>query len=468
MIGRREILEAATATSLLPQVVEKDYVLGWLLAGIYNQGELADDWIFKGGTCLKKCFFETYRFSEDLDFTLRNPEHLEQDFLAASLGRVAAWVYEQAGLELPADRQEFNRYRNPRGNWSCRVKIPYRGPIAPRGKSIPNIKLDLTADERLVLEPVRLTIHHPYSDEPEGGIQVAAYAYPEAFAEKVRALGERARARDLYDVVNLYRNVEARPEPGVLLDVLSEKCRFKGIRVPVSVADLEPHRADLAGAWDSMLRHQLPALPPVQQFWDALPEFFVWLKTGVAPPIPSAYRFAAGETALRGRTFPAHLRQSTRTHLEIIRFAAANLLCVDLLYGGENRRIETYSLRQTKDGNIVLHAFDTRKQGHRSYRLDRIQHAAVTDEAFTPRYAVELNPSGPLPVRPTTTRVAALASPGSARRSRPRKSARRHAYECPLCRRRFYRDGLNAAIRPHKSKEGWPCSGRQGIYLGLH
>ncbi len=34
MIGRREILEAATATSLLPQVVEKDYVLGWLLAGI--------------------------------------------------------------------------------------------------------------------------------------------------------------------------------------------------------------------------------------------------------------------------------------------------------------------------------------------------------------------------------------------------------------------------------------------------
>jgi len=27
-------------------------------------------WAFKGGTCLKKCYFETYRFSEDLDFTL--------------------------------------------------------------------------------------------------------------------------------------------------------------------------------------------------------------------------------------------------------------------------------------------------------------------------------------------------------------------------------------------------------------
>lgn len=408
LIGRREILDVATATSLQPQVVEKDYVLGWLLAGLYNQPELADDWIFKGGTCLKKCFFETYRFSEDLDFTLRTPAHLDQDFLAASLAQVATWVYEETGLELPADRQDFDLYRNPRGNWSCRVKVPYRGPIAPRGRSIPNIKLDLTADERLVLEPVRLTIHHPYSDEPEGGIRVTAYAYPEAFAEKIRALGERARARDLYDVVNLYRNVEARPDPGVLHDVLSEKCSFKGIPMPLSVADLEPHRAELAGAWDSMLGHQLPALPPVQQFWDALPEFFVWLKTGVAPPVPGAYRFEAGETVLRGRTLPAHLRQSTRTQLEIIRFAAANLLCVDLLYSDEVRRIEAYSLRRTKDGNIVLHAFDTRKQGHSSYGLDRIQRAAVTDEAFTPRYAVELVPTGPLPVRPTTARVAAL------------------------------------------------------------
>ena len=113
--------------------------------------------------------------------------------------------------------------------------------------------------------------------------------------------------------------------------------QLKGIPVPLSVADLEPHRAELAGAWDSMLGHQLPALPPVQQFWDALPEFFVWLKTGFAPPVPGAYRFEDGETALRGRTLPLRLRQSTRTQLEIIRFAAANLLCVDLLYGDEVR-----------------------------------------------------------------------------------------------------------------------------------
>jgi predicted nucleotidyltransferase component of viral defense system len=66
MIDKREILEAASSFSLLPNVVEKDYVLGWILAGINAHEELAESWVFKGGTCLKKCYFETYRFSEDL------------------------------------------------------------------------------------------------------------------------------------------------------------------------------------------------------------------------------------------------------------------------------------------------------------------------------------------------------------------------------------------------------------------
>jgi predicted nucleotidyltransferase component of viral defense system len=81
MIDRREILEAASAFSLLPNIVEKDYVLGWMLAGINAHDELRESWVFKGGTCLKKCYFETYRFSEDLDFTLRNEEHLDEEFL---------------------------------------------------------------------------------------------------------------------------------------------------------------------------------------------------------------------------------------------------------------------------------------------------------------------------------------------------------------------------------------------------
>ncbi len=73
MIPKNEIVELATQASLQTHVIEKDYVLGWLLAGINQHPALHDTWVFKGGTCLKKCYFETYRFSEDLDFTSQSP-----------------------------------------------------------------------------------------------------------------------------------------------------------------------------------------------------------------------------------------------------------------------------------------------------------------------------------------------------------------------------------------------------------
>jgi hypothetical protein len=60
-------------------------------------------------------------------------------------------------------------------------------------RPLPRIKLDLTADERVVLEPAIAEIFHPYSDPPEEGIEVPAYDYVEAFAEKFRALAERTR-----------------------------------------------------------------------------------------------------------------------------------------------------------------------------------------------------------------------------------------------------------------------------------
>ena len=59
MIDRREILAEAERLTLLPNVVEKDYVLGWMLAGIYAHPDIRGSWVFKGGTCLKKCWFET-------------------------------------------------------------------------------------------------------------------------------------------------------------------------------------------------------------------------------------------------------------------------------------------------------------------------------------------------------------------------------------------------------------------------
>ncbi len=70
MITKQDVLKRAAQWQLRPDVVEKDYVLGWLLAGIAQHTITSKNWIFKGGTCIKKCYFETYRFSEDLDFSL--------------------------------------------------------------------------------------------------------------------------------------------------------------------------------------------------------------------------------------------------------------------------------------------------------------------------------------------------------------------------------------------------------------
>ena len=269
--------------------------------GIYEQAALAESWIFKGGTCLKKCYFETYRFSEDLDFTLTNPSHIDRDFLAGVFREVGEWIYERTGIEIPSELQEFEIFENPRGTVSCQGKLSYRGPISPRAGGLPRIKLDLTPDELLVLRPVKRVIFHDYSDAPAEGIAVLCYAYEEAFAEKVRAFGDRARPRDLYDVVNLYRNAEARPQAAVLHDVLEQKCAHRGLAVP-ELGELEAHRENLEGSWQPMLGHQLQALPSVASFWNVLPEFFAWLRTGVAPALPATYRMAAGETVLRDRT----------------------------------------------------------------------------------------------------------------------------------------------------------------------
>ena len=75
-------------------VVEKDYALGWLLAGIAAHPVIGPRWVFKGGTCLKKCYFETYRFSEDLDFTLQDADHLDETFLASVFEEIGEWVYD--------------------------------------------------------------------------------------------------------------------------------------------------------------------------------------------------------------------------------------------------------------------------------------------------------------------------------------------------------------------------------------
>lgn len=429
-------------------MIEKDYVLGWLLWGIHGHEAIGESWMFKGGTCLKKCFFETYRFSEDLDFTLTEPSHIHEDFLKTAFEEIGERIYSRTGIELPSDYQRFETYSNPHGHRYCQGRIGYRGPVSPPGRNMPRIKLDLTADEVVVLPPTSAQVFHPYSDAPEGGIVIRAYAYEEVFGEKVRALAERARPRDLYDVINLFRNAESRPDAAVLRDVLLQKCKFKGIDLP-TFDQLEPHLPLLKSGWAQMLEHQLPALPPVATFWNELPVFFKWLMGAMAPRIPAAYFSSAEEEIVHARTQLLPVPGAVQSYLEIIRFAASNRLCVELGYQDSMRLIEPYSLRETKSGNLVLHAHNLDKDEHRRYRVDRIQGAHVTQQTFNPRFEVELTPSGPIPIAPTANRKSSFSG----------RSA--YVYECVCCGKRFHRNKPTSSLKPHQDKHGYPCPGRQ-------
>jgi predicted nucleotidyltransferase component of viral defense system len=461
MIDKREILEAASSLSLLPGIVEKDYVLGWILAGINAHEKLSESWVFKGGTCLKKCYFETYRFSEDLDFTLRNESHIDEDFLRSVFEGVIGWITEQSGLNIPADQTEFDIYKNPRGHLNCQGKIAYRGPVSPTSGGWPKIKLDLTADERLVLPSVRREVFHPYTDRPEGGIWANCYAYEEAFGEKVRTLGERTRPRDLYDVVNLFRRTDSRPTSSVLRDVLRRKCEYKATPIP-TFESLEPRRPSLEAMWSDMLAHQLPVLPPLNDFWDALSEIFTWIVQGAPIPEPALIQHGANEIAVRTRLLPTGIPLRSRSILEIVRFAAANHLCVDLTYAGGVRRIEPYSLRQTAEGNFVLYAIRADSGEDRSYRVDRMQGVTVTSQVFKPRYAIELTSTGPLAI------AHSLAMPRPANARRPARAGRQgpiYIYRCTVCRRAFNKRKMDGSLNPHKNPRGNPCPGRYGVYV---
>lgn len=281
MIFKEEIQQVATHKQVGVDIVEKDYTLGWVLAGIHHHPATKESWVFKGGTCLKKCYLETFRFSEDLDFTYTGKSQLHCEALYKNIFiEIAHWIYDNSGIELPEEGIEFELFQNKRNSISVQGKLSYRGPSRRNINVIrlPRIKLDLTLDEPLVLKPVIKKFEHSYSDMQEVEKNIFAYAFEELFAEKMRALVQRLRPRDLYDVIHIFQNQNLTQNPMLLRQTLEKKFLIRAVPLPtLELIENHDNRKLLESEWEMQLRHQLPVLPPLENFLRELENFFDWI-----------------------------------------------------------------------------------------------------------------------------------------------------------------------------------------------
>lgn len=346
---------------------------------------------------IPKCYFDTYRFSEDLDFTIPEGVPYEQEAVRAALAEAAEWIQQHAGIDFPEDGLEVRESVNRRGEKTFEARATFIGPLQPPRAARPRIRFDLTRDELIARAPETRAVFHGYSDDPGSGLEVQCYSLAEVLAEKVRALYERSgRARDVYDVVNVGRNLRSELVPTVIAEIAAEKFQFKGLGRPSTEMILgRIDAAVLETDWVNALRHQLSVLPPASEFLAGLRDVLDWLfvperRQAELPAVPTR----AGETAVPPVRW-APPAETFGTAMDRVRYAARNRLLARITYHGVSRLVEPYSLRRPRTGNLLLYVYEVQRGdapggGIKAFKVPEIEAVQVTDRPFAPRYLVEL------------------------------------------------------------------------------
>jgi len=482
MISKQDILDRATQWQLQPQVVEKDYVLGWLLAGLSKHPETSKHWVFKGGTCIKKCYLETYRFSEDLDFSLLpDAPSYGAETLKKILTEITISTHDASGIDFPEEARVDER-KNKQGGITFEGRVYYRGPLSTPTSA--RVKFDITKHEPIVDTPEIRPILHSYPDTL-GVAGVLSYSLHELLAEKTRALYERTRPRDLYDVVYMLENHASLVTPDFLRDLFNKKCSVKSVLLQSSddLIQIVLKSDELRSEWANMLAHQLPSLPPLDDLLKRLPPLLGWLDkvARVVSKIP--LQTAVSGSSEHSVNLSSGLYYSnTHLPLERIRFAAANRLLLSYVYKGKQRKAEPYSLRESKDGVILLYAWDGGPT-IKAFKVNEMQNVNATSEAFSPRYQIEITDTGSSDIRPVSAGRRALVSNYSfsikphsiSKRSTPisriRKSnygGPKYVFQCATCGKKLTKSSNDTTLRKHKYPGGYPdCSSRRGYLLEI-
>jgi predicted nucleotidyltransferase component of viral defense system len=263
MILRKEIEQVAEQKGVARDTIDKDWVLGHFLAGIYAEPTLREVLIFKGGTCLKKCWFPDYRFSEDLDFTSRkhNFELTKRhvDVICDHVNKHASILTHVASLIPLKFENKIAGYEIVIKFWGANHAKNDVPPSPERWHS--KIKIEVILYEILLFAQVNRKIIHDYSDqlalEPN---LIPCYQIEEMLAEKLRALIQRSYTapRDYYDIWYLSKSVEGLNWNNIVKG-FHEKMKFKNLEFTgIEQFINEDNDKRLKGAWKNSLAHQIP------------------------------------------------------------------------------------------------------------------------------------------------------------------------------------------------------------------
>ncbi len=216
-------------------LVEKDLILHQMLTDLSQESFFSDNFLFKGGTCLIKCYFGYLRFSEDIDFTWKDQSVFEgksqkqiRKYLSDVInktGDVFEAVAEKRGLDFKCVKSNRDYVELGGNDKTCTLKIWYDSEILKR-RTFPKVQINFV--ETMCFSPKKgelsglLTGKH---EELEGlfpeetaeyakRIAFSVYDIRETLCEKVRALltREGTKARDFLDVYLIWKRFGLRPE----------------------------------------------------------------------------------------------------------------------------------------------------------------------------------------------------------------------------------------------------------------
>ena len=261
MIKPGEIQKKANQVGVRDQQIEKDYILSWILWGIANHEQLAKMLVFKGGTVLKKVYFEDYRFSEDLDFTLLDNE-ISNEQIFDWFNEIFNLVKEEANIPLKKiddDEAVTDKAKEDKED-GLNFYIGYVGPLGGFGNN-KKVKIDISKSEKLEFEPIVKNAIVDYSDLDD--YKLLCYPLEELLVEKLRCTMQRMQPRDYYDIWYLVE-VE-KMDVDFYTNEFRNKCISKEQNPEDFHKKLELKLPQYKARWQKSMNDQIKDLPDFEQ-----------------------------------------------------------------------------------------------------------------------------------------------------------------------------------------------------------